>query len=119
MRSRLNDDLTGRVWEHMWQFLFLKKAVYCPSEYKALCRGWHICFESQDELDRWKILAQEREDHHPTLGRIDLPKERIEAMDLELNTWKEEAMSRGESKVERERIAGDLWETGVDQNSGG
>ncbi|TVY84874.1 hypothetical protein LSUE1_G000680 [Lachnellula suecica] len=109
LRSAFSDELTGRMWEHMWQFLFLKEVVVCPLEYKALCAGWHICFGSQEEMNGWKKLAKDREDLHPTLGRIDPPHGKIEAMDMELRAWKERAMKRGRSKAERARIVGDLW----------
>lgn len=108
IQSHLNDHLTGRIWEHMWQYLFLKKAVYCPVEFKALCAGWHICFESKEEMTRWKELAKERNDLYPTLGRIEPPKGKIEAMNRELHACKIEAMKKGRSKSLRDRIVGDM-----------
>jgi hypothetical protein len=94
----------------MWQYLFLKESVYCPAEFKALCAGWHICFESQEEMEGWKELAKERENLHPTLGRIDPPKGKLEAIDWKLGAWKNKAMKGGRSKYSRERIMGDRWE---------
>jgi hypothetical protein len=93
----------------MWQYLFLKESVYCPAEFKALCAGWHICFESQKEMEGWKKLAKERENLHPTLGRFDPPRGKIEAMERELHAWKRKAMKRGRSTRSRERIVGDMW----------
>lgn len=35
--TSLADSFSGRIWEHLWQYLFLQKGVDCPIEYKALC----------------------------------------------------------------------------------
>ncbi|KAI8629920.1 hypothetical protein F5Y19DRAFT_430103 [Xylariaceae sp. FL1651] len=39
------DSIAGRVWEHMWPWLFLGKAVDCPVESEAYCKMYHICFD--------------------------------------------------------------------------
>ena len=61
LKTPLSDQLTGRMWEHMWQFLFLNKPVVCPLEFEALCQGWHICFKSQEDLENWNSLANKRD----------------------------------------------------------
>jgi hypothetical protein len=61
-------------------------------------------------MEGWKKLAKKRENLHPTLGRFDPPKGKIEAMDRELSAWKKDAMKRGRSKRSRERIIGDTWD---------
>lgn len=50
----LESAISGRVWEHFWQWMFLKKAIDCPVEYKALCRYYHICFEGEEDWGNWK-----------------------------------------------------------------
>jgi hypothetical protein len=37
LNTNLPDDISGRTWEHMWQHLFLQKAIDCPIEHKAYC----------------------------------------------------------------------------------
>ncbi|KAH9219848.1 hypothetical protein DL95DRAFT_255849, partial [Leptodontidium sp. 2 PMI_412] len=43
LSTKLKDSISGRTWEHMWQYLFLEKAIDCPLEHKAYCRLYHIC----------------------------------------------------------------------------
>jgi len=105
LNTPLSDSLTGRMWEHMWQFLFLGKAVDCPPAYQALCRGWHICFESQMELDNWNAVARERDRLQPSLGRKDPPREVLEALDKQLKNLRRPAVRRGNNKKQRKRIA--------------
>ncbi|PMD55375.1 uncharacterized protein K444DRAFT_538242 [Hyaloscypha bicolor E] len=38
LNTNLPDNISGRTWEHMWQHLFLQKAIDCPIEHKAYCR---------------------------------------------------------------------------------
>ena len=42
----MSSSISGRIWEHLWHWLFLKRAVDCPDEHAALCRNYRICFES-------------------------------------------------------------------------
>ncbi|TVY58202.1 hypothetical protein LSUE1_G008712 [Lachnellula suecica] len=58
LETPLNDGLSGRTWEHMWQYLFLGKAIDCPIEHKAYCRLYHICFGGREEYDEWIELMQ-------------------------------------------------------------
>ena len=42
----MSSSISGRIWEHLWHWLFLKRAVDCLDEHAALCRNYRICFES-------------------------------------------------------------------------
>ncbi|KAL3422996.1 hypothetical protein PVAG01_04743 [Phlyctema vagabunda] len=57
----LSDNLSGRVWEHLWQYLFTRKAVDCPVAWKALCRTYHICFDNAQDLEAFMQLEYEKE----------------------------------------------------------
>ncbi|KUJ19106.1 uncharacterized protein LY89DRAFT_570785, partial [Mollisia scopiformis] len=61
INTRLPDSISGRTWEHMWQYLFMQKAIDCPLEHKAYCRLYHICFGGREEYDEWIELMQGRE----------------------------------------------------------
>ena len=160
INTRHQDSISGRVWEHMWQWLFLRKAVDCPVEHKALCRGFHICFESQEEWEGWKKLHGRIEDKKKEIREkekkqesrkkdkqkevnkekkqeINKEKERkikekgkdnarkaergeqkfewrkkleleIEALGIELEGWRADALQRGMSAKYRKQVAGDL-----------
>jgi hypothetical protein len=61
LNTGLSDGISGRTWEHMWQYLFLGKAIDCPLEHKAYCRLYHICFGGREEYDEWIELMQGRQ----------------------------------------------------------
>ncbi|EJT79783.1 hypothetical protein GGTG_04866 [Gaeumannomyces tritici R3-111a-1] len=44
----LDDTLSGRVWEHMFHYMFTGKAVECPLERKAYCSLYRICLDQDD-----------------------------------------------------------------------
>ncbi|RDW82961.1 hypothetical protein BP5796_04452 [Coleophoma crateriformis] len=60
-RTDLPQSIPGRAWEYMWQYLFLKKAIDCPIEWKALCKTYHVCFERAADLERFMELQHEKE----------------------------------------------------------
>ncbi|KAL5322560.1 hypothetical protein ACEPPN_010533 [Leptodophora sp. 'Broadleaf-Isolate-01'] len=61
LSTKLKDSISGRTWEHMWQYLFLEKAIDCPLEHKAYCRLYHICFGGREEYEEWIELNQGRQ----------------------------------------------------------
>lgn len=58
LHTPLEDSISGRTWEHMWQYLFLQKAIDCPLEHKAYCRLYHICFGGREQYDEYIELQQ-------------------------------------------------------------
>jgi hypothetical protein len=58
--AAMNDAILGRTWEHMFQWLFAKKAVDCPVEWKAYCSMYHICFDSRMEYEEYMVLDSSR-----------------------------------------------------------
>lgn len=55
------DQLVGRVWEHMWVWLFKRIARDCGSEeWRSLCAQYGVCFEGSEGLKRYEELWVER-----------------------------------------------------------
>ncbi|KAH8602819.1 hypothetical protein B0O99DRAFT_679805 [Bisporella sp. PMI_857] len=116
--TKLSDHLSGRVWEHMWQYLFLKKAVDCPVAFKALCRGWHVCFGSEQELVRWNDLADTASWKRDQLKRfskngadnwrLEAFARQLEELETQLGSLRDQAIERGKSSWTRARLSGDL-----------
>ncbi|KAN0121873.1 Protein of unknown function (DUF3431) domain containing protein [Hyaloscypha variabilis] len=118
--TRLESEVSGRVWEHMWQWLFIKKAIDCPSEHKALCRAYHICFEDEEDWTRWRDLESEKfniSDHRnamlmngiqPYNEAVTNLNREIQEYDERLEPWRQKAIERGESGEKRLEIAGDV-----------
>lgn len=120
LKTHLSSEISGRIWEHLWQWNFLKKAVDCPIEHKALCKTYHICFEDgedwkkwkDDEMLKYKILRMRdamlkngiQEDHEQAINLA----AKIEGFDDYLQPWRGRAIERGKSEKNRKLIAGDL-----------
>ncbi len=60
MGTSLPDELSGRIWEHFWQYLFGGKGVWCPEEWSTLCRNFHVCFESQGDYEAWVKVEKKK-----------------------------------------------------------
>ncbi|KAK4608945.1 hypothetical protein CLAFUW4_14772 [Fulvia fulva] len=58
--SDWHDYFTGRVWEHMWPWLFLREAVDCVPEQESLCRFYGICFQDGETLAKWELMWEGR-----------------------------------------------------------
>lgn len=55
------DQLTGRVWEHMWPWLFLHdQAADLKTEWRSLCRMYKVCFADGNDLQLYQAVWDER-----------------------------------------------------------
>ena len=116
LNQQYPDNISGRLWEHLWAYIFLGRAVECPIEYKNLCRQYHICFESQADYERWTQMEKERLEYEMKKNDPDASKPVLEestdrAMEntkFIIGNMKQGAITRGKSASLREKIAGDL-----------
>lgn len=123
LHSSMDDSILGRTWEHMFQWLFTKKAVDCPVEWKTYCKMYHICFESQAKYEKYMELDQARADlidryDVSTLkalwtwglgnGKLDLTRE-INAISRQINELKQQALLRGREATARTFSTADLY----------
>lgn len=70
--TKLPDNISGRTWEHMWQYLFKEKAIDCPIEHRAYCRLYHICFGGREQYDEWVELMQGKQKLQDELKKLSL-----------------------------------------------
>ncbi|KAL2060245.1 hypothetical protein VTL71DRAFT_9640 [Oculimacula yallundae] len=132
--GRFHSSISGRIWEHLWQWMFLKKAVDCPDESVALCSGYHVCFEKK-EWEDWKVLEKMRLELLEELKEpLEPPEEsdtgnvqgeiaeaewrikasertaelalRIKTLEKTIEPWRQKAIWRGESEKRRREIIG-------------
>ncbi|PBP24316.1 hypothetical protein BUE80_DR004632 [Diplocarpon rosae] len=59
LRTDLSDDLSGRVFEYVWQFIFTGKHVVCPKEHVCYCDGFGICFGGETEFNAYNEKMRE------------------------------------------------------------
>ncbi|GIZ41513.1 hypothetical protein CKM354_000481600 [Cercospora kikuchii] len=114
------DQLTGRIWEHMWPFLFLRdQATDQKTEWRALCRMYGVCFKNasdhQQYQDVWAELAQLREEIG--FGReilrpwsVRRTRRRLRELTYHLKESILEALERGLDEKQR-------YEAGIDINA--
>jgi len=61
LHTHLKDSVSGRIFEYVWQFVFLGQAVACPDELTCHCVGYGVCFQDQEEYTAWHRLRTERD----------------------------------------------------------
>ena len=86
LRTGLDDKISGRVWEYLWQVVFTGQATFCPNQHACYCDGYGVCFANEKDFDYWFELRWKR---HMLAG--------------ELNEWRAKA-----EKVEEYRKQGML-----------
>jgi Protein of unknown function (DUF3431) len=67
LETDLPNCLSGRIWEYLWQYVFLGKTVYCPSQHTCYCDGYGICFENDQMLDEWMELSIKQDEREKRL----------------------------------------------------
>ena len=65
--TRLTDDLSGRIWEYVWQFVFTGENVYCPKESICFCDQYGTCFGGEEEYEDFIVLKNELGDRERDL----------------------------------------------------
>lgn len=78
IHTELDDSISGRIWEYIWQILFSGENEFCPPENVCLCDGYGICFGSEQGYTGWmnktarlKNLKNLREKNEEEIGRLE------------------------------------------------
>ena len=56
--TELEDKISGRIFEFMWQYVFTGKPELFPPINVCYCEGYGICFGSQERLESWLDLRE-------------------------------------------------------------
>jgi hypothetical protein len=94
--TTLLDKISGRLFEHSWQFIFRGIPEYCPSELDCLYRNYGILFDSQEDVDDYKDKWRKKEGWWFRFWQDTASLER------ELGRRKIEAYKRGNAKKQAE-----------------
>lgn len=98
----LDDEVSGRVWEYLWQYVFpgpnrslnsQTKAVSCPKEHICYCDGYGYCFGSEE---KHKIYFARRERANDLRERLKKAEEDRMAID---DDWRREGMDRVRAEI--------------------
>jgi hypothetical protein len=60
LATELDDRLSGRVWEYVWQWLFTGQSEFCPIETTCYCEGYGICFDPSEYQLYFQIRGEAR-----------------------------------------------------------
>jgi hypothetical protein len=118
LRTPLADNLSGRVWEYVWQYIFAGVEEFCPIESICYCDGYGICFEGEAEYQHWFELRKKSRALQKDLNNGDSEINQAEIMgtiahiSLDLQNQKNEAFERGNDPRIRALIAGRPWKDG-------
>ncbi|KAL9110509.1 MAG: hypothetical protein Q9227_004867 [Pyrenula ochraceoflavens] len=53
------NNLSGRIWEHIWQFVLAGVAEFCPSESLCYCDGFGVCFGGDEKYNEYVKKQEE------------------------------------------------------------
>lgn len=123
VQTELNDSVSGRMWEYLWQVLFVGEAVFCPDQHVCHCDGYGLCFEDDDEFDKWFDVRDRKRDVEREMRRLrgegvlDSRTERemedaVAVLNKELDERRLRALRRGTDPRVRAAIAGRQWNPG-------
>lgn len=89
--TALEDGVSGRVWEYVWQWLFTGQPVFCPDEISCYCEGYGVCFGRDDYNDYlqfreevWDLETKIDKLKESANDTLDIPQERISSMEVDV-----------------------------------
>lgn len=142
LRTPLDDALSGRVWEYVWQYVFTGQNVYCPIQHICYCDGFGVCFGNDENYKAWtdlrytqlgyefelkdwhekeKLVHQSMQDGtFDELAEIDIPEvgrdkwleEEMERIKQDLKHRRDAAIERGNDPQIRANDCGREWHEG-------
>ena len=59
IHTDMDDKLSGRVFEYLWQFIFAGVEEFCPSEHVCYCDGYGVCLGGKKQWDDWLSMSNE------------------------------------------------------------
>lgn len=105
LRTDLEDYLSGRIFEYIWQYIFTDSPVHCPSMSACYCDGYGLCFGDAEKFDYWFELRYHVNDYKEQLG---VWNEKAEAVRLAHEQAKDGKMS-GEEMLDVPEVGRDEW----------
>ncbi|KAI5369265.1 hypothetical protein Slin15195_G001410 [Septoria linicola] len=113
-----SDYISGRVFEHLWPYIFLNRPIECPIEWKSLCSMYGVCFGGQNQLQKYQQVwdARRAVDGNVTFWKdVWRPKdtEALRHRSEKYTEWLHErlaaALTSGKAAENRGHVLGDLY----------
>jgi hypothetical protein len=142
LKTKLQNNMSGRVFEYLWHFLWTGKNVLCPAMHECYCDGFGACFNDEADFQEWFkvryylkqdewemnawVLAEERVEEYIRRGNAKAaalveraPEGKLRELKLSIDErWfaldegREAALKNGRDPKWRARIAGRDWKEG-------
>ncbi|KAF2144503.1 uncharacterized protein K452DRAFT_295938 [Aplosporella prunicola CBS 121167] len=114
--TRLPNNVSGRVWEYIYQYIWAGRPEFCPKENVCYCDGYGVCFGGEEEYNEYYTkkrgideLKAKGAEQFTTEGSVSWPVDYASQLD-ELQQWleqeREKAWQRGQDPSNRAREAG-------------
>ncbi|KAI4737506.1 hypothetical protein E4T50_12012 [Aureobasidium sp. EXF-12298] len=123
LQTPLGDELSGRIFEYLWQYIWGHTHEYCPSQSVCYCDGYGVCFGGEEQYATYDTLRHIAENMDNTLKTraIDempddegiVPRDTLlrskESIEERLGSWMSSAIMRGTDPRNRALEAGRPW----------
>jgi hypothetical protein len=118
LNTKLSDQISGRVFEYLWQYIFTGKPQLCPAPNSCYCDGYGVCYGGAKEYEKFKQKLDDKnrlekelrkwEERKRANEKVDLDEferigQKVNALAGEIHNLSTEAMQRGEDPKNRER----------------
>ncbi|PNS15284.1 hypothetical protein CAC42_8285 [Sphaceloma murrayae] len=70
LRTPLQDYHSGRVFEYLWQYIFTGNGVVCPTMHTCYCEGFGICFDGEEQFDKWFELRYQKAEMESRMRKL-------------------------------------------------
>ena len=85
LHTKLEDSVSGRIWEYTWHYIFGGKADLCADTHVCYCDGYGVCFESSASMQAWFDLdTSKREAEEEYRNWNDLHKDTTSSQERDL-----------------------------------
>lgn len=105
LRTDLSDNLSGRVFEYIWQFIFTASPIHCPSMSACYCDGYGYCFGDPQAFNHWFEL---RYQHLDFKEQLRVWNEQAEMINIAKEQNKDGRLS-GEEVIEVPEVGKNKW----------
>lgn len=121
--TSLGDEISGRVFEYMWQYIFTGNPQYCPPANSCFCDGYGICFGGARNYESYlgkakevREIGKKREElERKLVDRSERPdKEEAERMEREMTHLGDEILRLEE---EQQKMRDEAFERGTNERA--
>lgn len=101
LNTKLQDAISGRVWEYMWQYAFTGRSSVCPAEHACYCDGYGACFGGKEGYEEWDNLKRLRDEHNMKLLKWQQQQKKVDEAREQYGDEKANAMEQPEPGQDR------------------